>query len=620
MKLLFDWSDSFFETKESWHGDENMISLKISQYEGSFASAKVLICAQNSEKLLQKQYAQIGVQRDEDNPRIDLLFSGRLVAFPVGFSDGVIQLELIAEPENYRQQLKTFIDNNLQQYQQIDMHTTHGHHIPFDDLFFSQKDLSNPTIFLENDVKMFHWSMRTGLLSLSNIAHGEQKITISGDQILQDSLKVRLAREPYKNVNVVLEASWIQRIYGYVDLYPIIASNFKTGYINSFTNIKAGLEKLCSFPSRSSYHLIHCRVNEMTPPHTATYVQKCPAVSQEFLIDDGNDGPKSGIATSTSSRSPSATSPSSSSSSSSLSGGRKRVQFRRFYFHGKMLIGWNYQQKRHETVRVKITNEHVQCGREKTLYLRLNRIQLAKRYPFWYCHMRYEIGAKIIRNGFVWECTRSHLSLEQFEETKWKLKEKIPDALQDDAASSFFATNRGKNAIKYAIQKAIALITYSSRYIEINLSVDAGTFLFATINDQITIVDNRFQGGKVSGKIIKTNLIANANGRILNISIACCPYELAENYLTLLNDYVNTLQIAPEENLPRAEDIVRNVEVVNSPEEQEDMMAQLSAKSIKELENQLKAHGTKIKVALHPFSTTREIAEEIDLPEFSLSR
>ncbi|MDR1335109.1 MAG: hypothetical protein LBJ19_02450 [Holosporaceae bacterium] len=604
MKLLFDWSDSFFEKKESWRGDEDMISLKINQREWGFATAKVSIYTENSEELLRKRYAKIGLQQNDDDPRVDLLFSGRLMAFPVGFSNSCVQLELIAEPDDYNEQLKMFAENNLQCYRQTNMHDLQDHHIPFDDLFFSSKDLDNPTIFLENDEKIFYWSMRTGALSLSDIVKGKQHITVSGDQILQNSMKVRLAREPYKNVNVVLETSWIQRIYGYIDLYPIIASNFKTNYINSFTNIKSGLEKLCRFSIRSGYHLIYCKINEMVPPQTATYVQKCPAVSREFFIGDGT-GEAPLMA-------------SSSSASTLVPMNRKRVQFRRFYFHGKMLIGWNYRQKRHEIVRVNVGNGHVMHGRNKTLHLQLNRIQLAKQYPFWQCYMHYEMGMKVIRNDFVWECTLTHLSQEEFDENKWKSKEKIPDALSNDSKSSFFATDRGKNAIRYAIQKAIALINYSSRYIEVSFSVDASAFWFASINDQITVEDNRFQMGKISGKITKTNLEANATGKILNVSIACCLVESNDNWPALLNNYMNALEIMPEETELAMEDIVTDVKITNSPEEQEDMLAQQEAKSVNELKNQLKVHATKIKVTLHPFSTTREIVREIDLPEFSL--
>lgn len=149
----------------------------------------------------------------------------------------------------------------------------------------------------------------------------------------------------------------------------------------------------------------------------------------------------------------------------------------------------------------------------KKIFLRLNSIQLPKQYPNWNFFARYKPGDRILFDGFVFECKENHFSGNSFDEKKWNKLEKIPDALVNDSCESFFGTERGKNAIKYALQSAIALVNYSARYVEISFCVDATKFVHITINDQITLIGRRFEGGKIAGKIIKTRLLVKANKR-----------------------------------------------------------------------------------------------------------
>mgnify|MGYP007069965686 CR=1 FL=1 len=111
MKFILDWSQNFYEEKIDWRGDEKEMSLEISQRECCFAVAKVFIFsnyADSSELLFSKKYAKIGVQLDENIPKVDLLFSGRVVSFPVSFGKSCVQLELIAEPTDFQKQLSEF--------------------------------------------------------------------------------------------------------------------------------------------------------------------------------------------------------------------------------------------------------------------------------------------------------------------------------------------------------------------------------------------------------------------------------------------------------------------------------------------------------------------------------
>ena len=100
MKFIFDWCQKFDEEKREWRNDAKVLSLEIFQRECCFASAKVSIFLTDTSSIFSKKYAKIGVQLDDSVSKIDLLFSGRVVSFPIAFEKSCVKLELISEPNN----------------------------------------------------------------------------------------------------------------------------------------------------------------------------------------------------------------------------------------------------------------------------------------------------------------------------------------------------------------------------------------------------------------------------------------------------------------------------------------------------------------------------------------
>ncbi|MDR1375207.1 MAG: hypothetical protein LBJ45_00120 [Holosporaceae bacterium] len=584
MKLIFDWSSSFYEEKTAWRGDEEMISLEISQKEGSFASAKVLIASGCTEKLQHKKYAKIGV-RWEPTAEPKLLFSGRLMAFPLGFGNSSVELELIAEPDDYQLQLKQFSDKNATEHGKIDRHLLENQQILFDDLFFSERDMSNPTIFLEGGGDLFYWDMRTGKLALSNINRGARNIDVTGGEILQGSLKVRLAREPYGKINVSLAVSWIQHVSGIIDLYPMIAQKFSDGIVNSFTNIKSSIENVFKVSRKNGYAPLRCRIREINP-NTMGILKVHPLISPNFYVKKEAE-------------------------SSSI-----KVNFQRFYFDGELTLNWNYRQKRTEIARMCVLNKKSPAGREKNIFLGLNALQNPRQYPAWNYFTYYGYSDKMIHSGNIFECLEAHVSGREFEEKKWKCIRRIPDALMDDSRSSFFATNRGKNALRYALQKAAALMNYSSRYVEIDFCAGAKNFMFATVNDQVTIRDVRFSGDVIGGKIIRTQFMGSADQKIMKITVGCRADGSEEDYFEKISSHDWTIN--EDDSKVQPGDIVTAIEVKNPPEEQLAQLAQLNTRDVSDLKNELKKRATRIKISLHPLNTMRVIRREINLPDIPL--
>lgn len=589
MKFIFDWSESFYEEKNYWRGDVKILSLEIFQRECCFASAKVSIFLTDAVfSFSSKKYAKIGVQLEDGNPKIDLLFSGRVISFPIAFGKSCAQLELISEPDDYQKQLQNFVRKNINRYRKIDKHKPLKEAINFDELFFGERDLDNPTAFLESDAKCFYWDMRKGKFILSDVNHGERNIEIRSDRILEKSMNVSLAREPYKSVSINLSAKWTQYSYGLIDLYPFIAKKFSDGIICSLTHIKDSVKKLCGL-CKNGYNALRCSVKEVNPAAIIP-LKNFSRTSREFAIAAKDNSSK-----------------------------KIEVRFKKFYFYGEMLFSWHHRQKRSETISLTVVNTNVERGRDKKINLKLNNVQLPRQYPNWNFFTRYKSGDKILFEAFVFECKENHFSGNKFDESKWNKISRAPDALVSDSCGAFFETERGKNAIKYALQSAVALINYSSRYVEISFCVDAAKFLWITVNEQITLIDKRFEGGQISGKVTKTNLSADAHERIMRITIACSLKKHINNSLDKINEYMRSLQIPIEEKSKIAlDEIVKDVEITNPPEEQEKILAQADAKSISDLESELKRHPTKIKVSLAPLSSGCIISRFLKLPDIFL--
>lgn len=578
MQIIFDWCESFNENKTKWRGDEELLSLEILHKESSFAIAKANIYAKHQKDLFSKKFAKIGIKNNDGN--IEVLFSGRVMSFPTALKNSAIGIELIAEPDNYQKQLNNFVKHNIQLYRDGDLHNLQEKTLNFDELFYSEKDAKNPTVFLEGGSKIFYWDRGNGELSLSDISQGRKNITISCNDILQDSMKIKFSRNPYKSINLQISASWIQHVSGIIDIMPMIAQKFQNNIVNSFTNIKSSFYKIKT-PSRG-YALLHCDITEINP-NDRGILSNHPVASPKFNVNS-TDGVE-----------------------------QISACFQRFYFKGKLVFLWGYKQKRIETVSVKISNAGTQRGREKNVVLKLNAIQLPKKYPDWNFFKYYSRGDCVILEENVFECAESHVSGDFFDKEKWKLMRKIPDALRDNEASSFFATDRGKNAIRYAMQKVAALMNYSDRYLEVTFCVAASDFYQITLDDQITIFDRHFPNGKICGKVIKTYFTGKCDSKIVQITIACCENDLHLHRFEKVKNHKIEIQV--DDNKVQPADIVTNLEVINSPEEQLQILSQSNVKTIAELKNILRKHMTKIKLTMHPLSTMRFITSELTLAQ-----
>jgi hypothetical protein len=79
-----------------------------------------------------------------------------------------------------------------------------------------------------------HWDRCSGALSLSNLVHGRAHKIVEGE-IFDGSLKVTLGATPLNQVNVQVEANWVQRHEGVFNVAPMIGGQFPKGVMNTLT-------------------------------------------------------------------------------------------------------------------------------------------------------------------------------------------------------------------------------------------------------------------------------------------------------------------------------------------------------------------------------------------------
>lgn len=567
MKIIFNWCDSFDENT-TWTKGEEMLSLEILQKEGCFASAKIRM--QN--KPILHRYARIGI---EENGEITTLFRGKVISFPVGFNSSVMTIELLSEPSDYQQQLQNFSKENWHKYKEIDF-SKNSEDILFDDLLFPNNSHDNPTIFLEGDNKIFYWNKSDGKLSFSDIISDGHNFKISKKDIIDNTTRVRLAREPYGRVNIRLSTSWIQKVYGFVDLMPLIASRFQYNRINSFTDIFAGFRNVF----RDGYSLVYRKINRANPNEYGI-LNRFPMCSDSVKINNESD---------------------------EESAQPKVVHFRRFYYEGNFILNWEYHQKRQEILEVSlIDSKHT---RTKNISLELNPIQLSKDFPYWVACKNYSINDVVMYAGHIYECQKSHRADCDFHHENWKHIGVVPDALGDDTLSSFFATDRGKFCIRYALRKAAALINCSQRCMSVIFCVDGNKFWPITVNDQIEFCDLNMHG-----KVVQTKLIFNENKRVMWITASCSPENYSDVWEKIRSYQFEIDQDSHQLNIG---DIITGIAIENPPEDQEKMLTSADFSSEAQAKRALMAHATKIHVGLHPLSVKRNISRTIKLPDLQI--
>ncbi|MDR1267863.1 MAG: hypothetical protein LBJ70_05955 [Holosporales bacterium] len=625
MQFIFDWAKDPADLTSPWRGDEDPFSLTLTQSEGEFAVARVTLrnpCLQSA-TLQRAAYARIAYATQEG--KTIPLFFGRVLSIPVALRGTLMTVEFIAEPEEAEQQLRA-LGAKLKE-------------APYwDPLFVPEHAEDLPHEVLEARTALFAWDRVEGTLRLSDLYRGRQTLTVCSH--FQDSLRLHRGPEPWDAVEVTLEAQWTQRAAGCVDIAPIIAQRFPGQMLNTYSGLdfQQSWQSLEHKVQGTGYGILRNSLDEIFPPETGI-LHLYPRQSPPFFVCKEEEE---------------ALSP------EHLVQRPLRVFLKRFWFHGQLVLDWNYRQRRQECARFTLRNQHQlrpfqkekpSQGKIKRLHLKMNPIAPAQDLAPWRGFVRYREDDRVLFGETQYRATRKHRAKGSFLEDQdlWEEEGKVPTALGNPARASFFTTPRGQLAVLHALARARAYLAASSRSFEVSFRGSFEELASVTIEDSICLEDPQLPGGRVWGKVIKTRLVVDGKTQThwVELRIACgvgfAEHPPSEGYQIGAELYAESTYAEPEayvqtqamgieeiqvedfsQDVPTsgltngagwdANDLIEGLHIIHTPDEQERFLSDCAFKTPADLLAQLKTHCTSVRLELRDLRPKTLLTHTISVP------
>lgn len=338
---------------------------------------------------------------------------------------------------------------------------------PFFDALFEAK---TPKEHLSCRPVAFYWDRVTGKLSLSKIyGQGGTSLSTHDHELSFEQKSLPCAME------VKIQAQWVQKIQGFKNIYPFIESQFPEGKIHTLTGkaLKKSWPKAGSSIGQSGYYVVHSQLQERSKdPHTLVKVF----------------------------------------------GEQKTMAIKKTWFEGELIVGYNYRQKRQETVCFVV--KLGQSPQEpETLFWRLGRLPyLQDALPF-LPQSFYAKETKICHDGKIFKARKDLITDSDFDEKEWEESEEELYQFQED----FFSTSRGQAVVAHGVERAKTALAWNSRKFLVRLRLPLEQGARFTLNDSLSLEDPRLPEGKILGKITEYDLtVKGATGETtLWLTLAC---------------------------------------------------------------------------------------------------
>lgn len=293
MKIYTAWVEAGEVFDPTTHSKEDLIvlALNISQKEGEITLANLKVA--NYLFDFKKSHLIISYQQK-------VIFRGVLLGTPRKQDQYKMELEFAA-----------FLPKTLDKLQELVKQLQKSER--WHSLFF---DENSQTLFrdvLESGQDLFYFNSSNGEVSLSNIFKGNKTITLLTQNIVADTFKAKIANFPLRSVSVQLKSEWLQSGEGEFDLFPMMSRNFPRGIVNTLTphHLQQHWSKVGEFLGqgrrRTGYQVVESKLSVFKPPFTGE-LNLYPKVSPNFWHFDGQS--------------------------------KVQRRFERYWFRGKLVIGW----------------------------------------------------------------------------------------------------------------------------------------------------------------------------------------------------------------------------------------------------------------------------------------
>jgi hypothetical protein len=545
MNIYLTWLTVFLNEKDNL----SIFDLEISQEENCFSKARLIIDALSS----LPQPGTEGVIREEDG---EILFQGSLVGSPTKMEGDFTEIELIAKPNDFLEKNAALQKESRKLPYWDELWVRAEHHNDFQEV----QDVRHASLYCDR---------RTGELSHSDWFEGKQTLSLSQD-FFPASLQVKGVRAPLKACTVKVHAHWVQSDSGVSNLNSPIRRAFPHFKVCTYTQ-NSLLKKWPQSGKRLGKSGIWVIKSELKPmfPTSPLY----PRFSPPIPLTEAGDQPKP-------------------------------HRFERHWFKPTLIVGWQLQQRRKETLSLTLLHDFQPHfpgeAAQKPLEFTLQNINPDPGAYAWRPETYYRQGAKVSYKNGVFRCKAAHTSGLSFEEDRnfWHLKKVFHTPLGDPARSSFFLTERGYQAAEHAMERAKVALAKSARCLEVSFEGPWESFKEVTTDTSVTLSDPRLPGGEVTGKVVKYALIAKGETgeRFGRVTLLCAlgtgkrerldlkpiPHYALDGYCEdLYQVHENTIcqtpsgltyfrydDCAPQEEFKRGP-LLRGIELTNGPDEQE---------------------------------------------------
>lgn len=475
MTYYFAWlkEKESFDPLRHCQEETSVLYLKIHQKEGQFPLAEIIlpIHPPTLQQTWQEgaSHALVSWKKDKEGPPV-LLFSGRLLTFPLLLHNTTQKFLLTAEPLHSQSLLQ-------------DLHQTFKETPAWDPLFVSDPDH-------EAQSALYEWSRTTGTVTVSSLFQGSHTLSLK-DNFDQESLKMEVSQIPLSSLHVSVKAEWIQQAYGSDDIFPFLASRFPHRKISTLTPeyFQTHWPKSGHRFGQSGYFVLDSSLEKISSLHHDFDSQTPPFWHQENIPHP------------------------------------QQNRLPCLWFKGKLVVGWSYQQKRRETVFFTLSQKiHplLQGAPPKSLSMTLQDVGVDSPLRTWSPQTHYQTGDRVLYHHLLYTCLSPHGPSSHFLPSFWK-KEGWHYGLTHPAQASFFLTDRGKKAVAHAIDRAKAALAASSRALSITLTAPWSVLWTVTTDHTLILEDPRLPGGSIQGKVMSYEMIADGQKGLffITVTIGC---------------------------------------------------------------------------------------------------
>lgn len=522
MKYYFAWvdEDRAFFAQTYCREDLKIVSFELSQQEGEAAilSLKVARIGSNLGTNCLFSYS--------DQGKVKPLFAGKLMTLPMQNAEGLWLLEF-----------KSHVD--LEGLKKLCASMDSSPYTCKD--LYSNDENELPRYVLEGKNGFFHFDRVSGKVSFSDFISGKKAVL--SKNVFQGSIQARLQQLPLSAVDVQIEAKWLQKDQGEVDISHTLRKAFPSDFISTFTGEhfersfpwvgdKLGLRR-----GKSGCRVVEAEIVEVDPPDTGV-LDAYPTTSHFFWEYDQEGQPQKNI-------------------------------LKRRWYSAKLVVDWQYKQRREEV-----------------------------------CHftVKHKTNFPLLRPAK-------------------KLKLNVQN-LGEIPLSSYFKTDRGKAALEHAICVASAHLRASWRMGELSFSMPIDEAIPITLNHAIDIsqllgLKKKFYGKVMAYKLINHEGVASAVIRVAisleNVFDNEEQTQYAQNYvvedytsqITRFYDALNNYQPKgiKDTSFLHTSALVRQVRVINGPQEQENLLQQPEDGIAVQTKEVLGKNPTKFEITLQDLRT-----------------